>query len=39
MDAELKEYLAALGARIKARRNECKMSLRDIVLATGSYDS
>ena len=39
MDEELKEYLAALGARIKARRKECKMTMRDIMIATGSYDS
>ena len=37
MDDELKDYLAALGARIKARRKECKLNMRDIMIATGYY--
>ena len=39
VDGELKEYLTALGARMKARRKECKLNMRDIMIATGMYDT
>jgi transcriptional regulator with XRE-family HTH domain len=39
MDDELKEYMVALGVRIRARRKECNLNMRNIMIATGYYDS
>jgi hypothetical protein len=39
MDEEYKQYLVALGARIRARRKERNLKMRDIMIATGYYDA
>jgi hypothetical protein len=38
-DEGYESYLAALGKRIKARREECGLSLRDMVLLHGCNES
>jgi transcriptional regulator with XRE-family HTH domain len=39
MDEELKKYLGALGAKIKARRTELNLNMKDIMIASGYYDA
>jgi hypothetical protein len=39
MDEEYKKYLVSLGARIRARRKECNLKMRDIMIAAGYYDA